>query len=139
MRLEFSRKLNGRTEYEEESVQRRADHWHPEAARGGREDGGSVPGARDQRGDVLRVEVEVRRDGCERSGAAATDGRREPAAEAAGGGSEPGQGDAQGGDSKKRMELAGLREYVAHVSVEFRLERAQGLQAAGRGTVELPL
>ena len=53
MKLEFSRKLNGRTEHEEEPFQRRADHRGIEAARGRDEDGGVVPGTWDQRGDVL--------------------------------------------------------------------------------------
>jgi putative transposase len=42
-----------------------------------------------------------------------------PPAEAAGGGFEPGQGDAEGGDPKKRLELAELRKEVAFVSTEF--------------------
>src|ERR1700730_9258498 len=78
MKLEFSRKLNGRTEHEEEPFQRRADHRGIEAARGRGEDGGVVPGTWDQRGDVLPVEVEVRWNGSERGAAAEADGEREP-------------------------------------------------------------
>ena len=40
---------------------------------------------------------------------------------------------------KKRLELAGLREEVAFVSAEFQLTRTHGLQAVGRGAIELPV
>jgi hypothetical protein len=40
-----------------------------ETARGRGEDGGVVPGTWDKRGDVLPVEVEVRRNGSERGAA----------------------------------------------------------------------
>ena len=46
-------------------------------------------------------------------------------------------GGAEGSDPKKRLELAGLREDVAFVSVGVSAERTHGLQAAGRGAVEL--
>jgi hypothetical protein len=39
----------------------RADHCDPEGTRGWREDGRSVPQARDQRGELLQLEVQVRR------------------------------------------------------------------------------
>ena len=42
-------------------------------------------------------------------------------------------------DPKKRLELAGLRGDVAFVSGRVRSERTHGLQAAGRGAVELPV
>lgn len=48
-----------------------------EAARGWGEDDRLVPGARDQRGDVLWLEVEVRRHGRERGTAVEGEGRRE--------------------------------------------------------------
>lgn len=47
-----------------------------------------LPGAWSQRSHVLRLEVEVRWNGSERGRAAASYGRREPAAEGAGCGSE---------------------------------------------------
>ena len=90
-----------------------------------------VPGARDQRGDVLWLEVEVRRHGCERGAAAEGDGRREPPSEAAGGGAEPARRGAEGSDPKKRLELAGLREEVAFVSVEFRLSERTACKLLG--------
>src|SRR5271169_2021888 len=120
-KLEFSRNVDRRTRHEEEPVHGRADHRDIEAARGRNKDGGSVPGARDQRGDVLWLEIEVRRHGRKRSAAAEGDGRREPPSEAAGGGAEPARRSAQSGDPKKRLELAGLRGDVAFVSGEFRL------------------
>ena len=48
-----------------------------EAARGWGEDRRPVPGARDQRGDVLWLEVEVLRHGRERYTAVEGEGRRE--------------------------------------------------------------
>ena len=59
--------------------------------------------------------------------------------EAAGGGAEPAWRGAEGGDTKKRLELAGLREEVAFISVGVPAERTHGLQAARRGAVELPV
>ena len=50
------------------------------------EDRGFMPGVGDQRADVLPVEADVRRDGCQRGAAAKGARRRQPAAEAAGGG-----------------------------------------------------
>jgi hypothetical protein len=47
--------------------------------------------------------------GLEVSAAVEGDGRREPSSEAAGGGVEPARRGAEGGNPKKRLELAGLR------------------------------
>ncbi len=80
----------------------------------------SLPGAWDQRGHVLWLEVEVWRHGRERSAATAADGRREPAFEVAGCRFEPGPGSAEVGHPKKRLELAGLREDVAFAQAEHR-------------------
>jgi len=49
-----------RTCDEEDPVHGRADYWDSEAARSRSEDSGPVPGVRDQRGDVLQLELEVR-------------------------------------------------------------------------------
>src|SRR5271163_1036758 len=116
---------------EEEPVHGRADHRDPEAARGRNKDGGSVPGARDQRGDVLWLEIEVRRHGRKRSAASEGDGRREPPSEAAGGGAESSRRGAQRGDKKKRLELAGLRGDVAFVSERFRLSERTACKLLG--------
>ena len=116
---------------EEEPVYGGADHWDIEAARGGSEDRGSVPGAWDQRGDVLRLEVEVRGHGRERGAAAKGDGRREPSAEAVGGGVEPEQRSAESSDKKKRLELAGLREDVAFASAEYQLSERRACKLLG--------
>jgi hypothetical protein len=53
MKLEFSRKSNGRTGHEE-PFQQRANHRGIETARGRGEDGGVVPGTWDKRGDVYQ-------------------------------------------------------------------------------------
>ena len=90
-----------------------------------------MPGARDQRGDVLWLEVEVRRHGRQRGAAAEGDGGREPSSEAAGGGAEPARRGAEGSDPKKRVELAGLREEVAFISVEFRLSERTACKLLG--------
>src|SRR6185437_6908168 len=58
----------------------------------------------------LRLESQVRRDERERGAAAAATGRREPAAEEAGRRPQPGQGHAESGDRKKRVELVDRRE-----------------------------
>ena len=57
----------------------------------------------------LRLEVQVRRDGCERGAGSEAVARREHEVEKAGGGSEPGQRDVEGADRKKRMELVDRR------------------------------
>ena len=75
----------------------------------------------------------------ERGAAVEGDGRREPPSEAAGGGAEPAWRGAEGCDPKKRLELAGLRADVAFAQAEYPSERTHGLQAAGRGAVELPV
>src|SRR5271168_902373 len=90
-----------------------------------------MPGAWDQRGDVLWLEVEVRRHGRERGTAAEGEGRREPPSEAAGGGAEPAWRGAQGGDTKKRLELAGLRGDVAFVSEQFQLSERTACKLLG--------
>ena len=59
------------------------------------------------------------------------DGGREPSSEAAGGGAEPARRGAEGGDPKKRVELAGLREEVAFISVEFRLSERTACKLLG--------
>jgi hypothetical protein len=46
---------------EAEAVYGRADHWGFVRARAGWEDSGSTPQARDQRGDLLQLEEQVRR------------------------------------------------------------------------------
>src|ERR1019366_7612281 len=79
---------------------------------GWREDGGCVPRARDQRGDILWLEVEVRRAGSERGAASEGDGRLEPSSEVVGGRTELARRGAEGSHTKKRLELAGLREEV---------------------------
>src|SRR5208283_45647 len=82
------------------------------------EDGGPVPRAWDQCGDVLRMEVEVWRDGSGRSATVEAVGGREPPTEAPGGRSESGPGSVESGDPKKRLELVGLRQDVAFVEQE---------------------
>ena len=72
-------------------------------------------------GDVLRLEVEVWRDGSGRGAAVEAVGRGESAPEAPGGRSEPGPGSAESGDPKKRLELVGLRQDVAFVQQEMGL------------------
>src|ERR1700693_4467631 len=96
-----------------------------------------MPRGRDQRSDVLWLEVEVRRHGGQRGAAAEGDGRREPSSEASGCGTESARRGAEGGDPKKRVELAGLREEVGVLRVRFRAGQPHGLQAAGRGAIEL--
>ena len=88
-------------------------------------------GARDQRGDVLWLEVEVRRPGGQRGAAAESDGGREPSSEAAGCGAELARRGAEGDDPKKRLELAGLRDEVAFVSVELRLSERTARKVLG--------
>ena len=98
-----------------------------------------VPGARDRRGHVLCLEVEVRWDGCERGATAEDDGRREPSSEAAGSGAESAWRGVEGSDTKKRLELAGLRGDVAFVSSEYRLSESTACKLLGVGAVELPV
>src|SRR5271168_43229 len=90
-----------------------------------------MPGAWDQRGDVLWLEAEVRRDGRERGATAEGDGRREPSSEASGGGAESARRSAEGRDPKKRLELAGLRGDVAFVSEQFRLSERTACKLLG--------
>src|ERR1700720_622115 len=90
-----------------------------------------MPRARDQRSDVLWLEVEVRRHGGQRGAAAEGDGRREPPSEAAGGGVEPARRGAEGGNPKKRLELAGLREEVAVALVDFGLSKRTACKLLG--------
>src|SRR5271170_7122178 len=90
-----------------------------------------MPGAWDQRGDVLWLEVEVRRHGRERGAAAEGDGRREPPSEVAGGRAEPAWRGAEGSHTKKRLELAGLRGDVAFLSAEYRLSERTACKLLG--------
>lgn len=70
---------------EAEQVQRRADHCDLEGAGSGHGDGGGLSSSRDQLGDLLQVEVEVRWPGGVGGAAAAVArGGERPAEEAAG-------------------------------------------------------
>jgi hypothetical protein len=102
-------------EHVEEQAQRGADDRGAEAARGGAEGGGCGAGSGGVQAHDLRLEGEVRRDGCEPgAGGEAVAGREHTAAEA-GGGSESGQGSAAVSDSKKRLELVARKAAVEQV------------------------
>src|SRR5258707_15690763 len=67
----------------------------------------------------LRLEGEVRRDGCKRGAGSQAVAGGELTSEEAGGGSESGQGDAEGGDRKKRMGLVEQRSEANWLRLEY--------------------
>src|SRR6202166_4821607 len=93
-------------------AQRGADHRRAETGGGGAEGRGCGSGMRCIQAHDLRLEVEVRRHGCERGAGGQAAAGRELAAEETGGRPESGQGHAAVGDPKK---LAGLVERRAEV------------------------
>lgn len=97
----------------------------------GAEDGGAVSGARGERGDAVRLEEQVQRDGGRRSATAAESGRREPPSETAGSGSQLERRGAEGDRAKKRLKLAGLRANAAFAMKQFAISERPGLQARG--------
>src|SRR5260370_15398595 len=91
------------------------------------EDGGCVPQARDQRGDVLQLEEQVRRARCIGGSSAESAGERERQAEEAAGRGDAGQRGTEGSADKKMVTPAAKREAVAHlVRVHEMSERRAG-------------
>src|SRR5258708_4054127 len=114
----ISSKERGR-EYVEEQEQRGADDRGDEAVGGGAQGGGRGAGSGGIEAHDLCLESEVRRDGCKRSTRSEAAPGREHAVKETGGGSESGQGDAEGGDRKKRMELVDQRADASWLRVEY--------------------
>ena len=81
--------------------------------------GGRGAGSGRVKAHDLRVESEVRRDGCEPGAGSQATARREHAAAEAGGGSESGQGSVAVGDPKKRLELVALKAAIEQVQGEY--------------------
>src|SRR5439155_17976626 len=67
----------------------------------------------------LRLESEVRGHGCKRGAGSQATAGREHAVKETGGGSESGQGDAEGGDRKKRMELVDQRSEASWLGLGY--------------------
>src|SRR5258708_35543473 len=114
----ISSKERGR-EYVEEQEQRGADDRGDEAVGGGAQGGGRGAGSGGIEAHHLCSESEVRRDGCKRSTRSEAAPGREHAVKETGGGSESGQGDAEGGDRKKRLELVDQRADVSWLRVGY--------------------
>src|SRR5581483_10091442 len=81
----------------------------------------------------LRLEVEIRRDGCERGSGSEAAAGRERAAEETGRGPESGQGHAAVGDPKKLTGLVGKRAEVRRLIEEF-----QASERRVCGLMEIP-
>src|ERR1700730_217698 len=93
----------------------RADHRDFAGAGGRGQHHGCVPQTRDQRGDVLQVEGQVRRSGCVGGTAVEVAGGRERQAQEAAGGSDARKRDAEGSEFKKMVTPAARRQAVAHL------------------------
>src|SRR6516165_5619410 len=121
---------------EEESIQRRSDHRHPEGVRRRGGDGRAVSSARDREGVLLPMEEQVWRSGSKRGEAAAAVGGGEPAVEAHRGGTGRGHPSVEGGGRKKVVSPQMRREavLVMQVEVELSQRRACGLMGLHRAT-----
>ncbi len=108
---------------EDEPFQRRPDYWHPQRAGGRRCDGGCLPQARDQPGDILQVESQVRRHGCVGSAAASGTRAGEQQTEEAAGRGHAGQCHAQGAERKKMVAPDVKREAVAGLVQTFQISQ----------------
>ena len=97
----------------------------------GSADGGCVPQARDQPGDVLPVEGEVWRAGGVRGAAAADAGGGERAAEEAAGRGDAGQRDAERRGWKKMVTPAARREAVAHLREHHAVSERRACRVLG--------
>jgi putative transposase len=78
-------------------------------------------------GDVLQLEAQVWRSGCQRASAAEAAGRGECPPEAPGGGLEPGQRDAPGGRAKKTLTPACLRKLADFLTLAYRVSRRRAV------------
>src|SRR5207253_2454996 len=103
---------------EQREAQRGADHRRAEAGGGGPQGRGFGTGMRSSKHD-LRVEVEVRRHGCQRGARGEAVARRERPAKEVGGRSQPRQRHAAVGDSKKLTGLGERRAEVRRLKEEF--------------------
>src|SRR5450432_4874367 len=108
---------------EEESIQRRSDHRHPEGVGGWGGNRKTVPPARDREGVFLPMEEQVRRGGVERGETAEAAGGRKPAAEAHRGRAGGGHPGVEGGGRKKVVSPQALREAVLVMQVEVELSQ----------------
>src|SRR6516164_3318998 len=97
---------------EKESIQRRADHRHPEGVRSRGGGGRAVPSSRDREGVFLPLEEQGRRVGAERGEAVAATGRGEPSTEAHRGGTSGGHSGVEGGGRTKVVNPQLRREAV---------------------------
>lgn len=132
MRPPFGRvRRQGVGRYEAQPFHRGADLRAPARAGGGDGDGGGVPPPRDQLGDLLQVEVEVRRSGCVRSPAAAIPRRGQRPAEEASGRGDARQYGTEGPDVKKMVTPGAKREAVAYAREQFGLSERRACQLVG--------
>src|SRR5213593_1008094 len=117
--------------YVEEPAHGGADDRCAEAVGGGAQGRGRGAGSGRVQAHDLRLESEVRRDGCERGAGSEAVARREHAAAEVSGGSESGQRSLAVGDPKKRLELVARKAAVEQVQEEYAFSerRACGLMA----------
>src|SRR5215469_17283831 len=132
----MARQGQRRRSREEESIQRRSDHRHPEGVRRWGGDGRTVPSARDREGVFLPLEEQVWWVRAERGEEAATAGGGEPPAQAHRGGTGSGHPSIEGGGCKKVVSPQMRREavLVMQVEVELSQRRACGLMGLYRAT-----
>src|SRR3974377_1778881 len=121
---------------EEESIQRRADHRHPEGVRRRGGDGRAVPSARDREGVFLPLEEQVWGVGTQRGTTVAATGGGEPSAKAHRGGTGFRHPGIEGGGRKKVVSPQMRREavLVMQIEVELSQRRACGLMELLRAT-----
>src|SRR3974377_2618629 len=121
---------------EEEAIQRRADHRHPEGVRRRGGDGRAVPSARDREGVFLPLEEQVWRVGTQRGTTVGATGGGEPSAKAHRGGTGCRHPGIEGGGRKKVVSPQLRREavLVMQVEVELSQRRACGLMELHRAT-----
>src|ERR1700680_2423196 len=120
----------GRTD-EAITVYGRAGHRGPAGA-GGRDcDGGGLPQARGQLGDVLQVEGQVRRAGSVRGEAVEGAGGRERSAEADAGGHDAQQHRAEGSLGKKVVTPAARREAARYLRQAYEMSERRACRVIG--------
>src|SRR4030081_924497 len=109
----------------------RADHCDPEGTRGWREDSRSVPQARDQRGELLQLEGQVRRARSLRGQASEGAGERERPTKEALGRRHARQRRTEGPAGKKMVTPAAKREAVAHLRSAFDMSERRACRTSG--------
>lgn len=124
---------------EDETVQRGADYYLPEAGGAGDAGSGSGPADRDFGADLLPLEEAVCGHGIRPGPGTEAGGRGECAAQEAGGGAEPGQGSVAERAVKKIPRPALMKEVVAYVVTHhgYSQRRACGVVRQRRSTQRL--